>query len=226
MDEARRRSAAHVLVAALDEPVLDEATVHHVRRVLRVADGESITLTDGAGYWRRAVFVEGRVELDGEVRFEPAMDPPLTLAVAAPKGDRAEWLVQKCTEAGVDRIVWLAAERSVVRWAGERAARHLDRLRRIASEAALQSRRVWLPLIEGPVPAADVLPTAVVAEPRGRPVAADDTTVAIGPEGGWTEAEVELARDCVTLGPNILRVETAAVAAVTLMVDRRQGWVA
>jgi 16S rRNA (uracil1498-N3)-methyltransferase len=224
--EERRRSAAHLLVADLAEPVLDEATVHHVRRVLRVGDGEAITLTDGAGGWRSAAFVEGRVEADGDVRFEPAVDPPLTLAVAAPKGERAEWLVQKCTEAGVGRIVWLAAERSVVRWDGERAARHLARLRRIATEAALQSRRVWLPLVEGPVPAAHVLPNAVVAEPGGRPVAAGDTTIAIGPEGGWTETEVKLARDCVTLGPNILRVETAAVAAVTLMADRRHGRVA
>jgi 16S rRNA (uracil1498-N3)-methyltransferase len=221
MDEARRRSAAHVLVADLDDPALDEATLHHVRRVLRVRDGERITLTDGGGAWRWGAFVGGRVEAAGDVHLEPAVDPPLTLAVAAPKGERAEWLVQKCTEAGVDRIVWLTTERSVVRWDGERAERHLVRLRRIASESALQSRRVWLPLIEGPVAAADVLPTAVVAEPGGRPVAAGDTTVAVGPEGGWTEAELQLARDCVSLGPNVLRVETAALAAVVLMADRR-----
>ena len=187
----------------------------------RLRDGESITVTDGAGAWRTGTFNGAEIEAGGEVILEPAPDPPLTIAVAPPKGERAEWLVQKCTEVGVDRIVWLAAERSVVRWDDERAERHLARLRRIASEAALQSRRLWLPRIEGPVPAGDVLPSAVVAEPSGRPVATGDTTIAIGPEGGWTEAEVELARDCVTLGPNILRVETAAVAAVTLMVDRR-----
>ncbi len=223
MNEGLRRASAHLLVADLNDPELDEPTVHHVRRVLRVADGEVITLTDGAGGWRTAAFVEGRAEPDGGVRFEPAADPPLTLAVAAPKGERAEWLVQKCTEAGVDRIVWLAAERSVVRWDGERAERHRSRLRRIATEAALQSRRVWLPTIEGPVPAAQVLPTAVIAEPGGRPVAAGDTTIAVGPEGGWSDAELKLARDQVSLGPHVLRVETAAVAAVTLMVDRRHG---
>jgi 16S rRNA (uracil1498-N3)-methyltransferase len=204
MNEGLRRASAHLLVADLNNPELDDATLHHVRRVLRVRDGEPITLTDGAGGW-------------------PAVDPPLTLAVAAPKGERAEWLVQKCTEAGVDRIVWIATERSVVRWDGERAERHLARLRRIASEAALQSRRVWLPVIEGPVPAAEVLPTAVIAEPGGRPVAGGDTTVAVGPEGGWSDAEVKLARDHVSLGPNVLRVETAALAAVILMADRHRG---
>jgi 16S rRNA (uracil1498-N3)-methyltransferase len=221
VNERLRRASAHLLVTDLNDPELDDATLHHVRRVLRVRDGEPITLTDGAGGWRCAVLLADRVEPDGEVRFEPSVDPPLSLAVAVPKGERTEWLVQKCTESGVDRIVWLATERSVVRWEADRAARHLARLRRIATEAALQSRRVWLPLIEGPVPAAEVLPSAVLAEPGGRPVAAGDTTIAVGPEGGWSDAELKLARDHVSLGPNVLRVETAAVAAVTLMVDRR-----
>jgi 16S rRNA (uracil1498-N3)-methyltransferase len=68
-----------------------------------------------------------------------------------------------------------------------------------------------------------VLPTAVIAEPGGRPVAGGDTTVAVGPEGGWSDAEVKLARDHVSLGPNVLRVETAALAAVILMADRHRG---
>jgi 16S rRNA (uracil1498-N3)-methyltransferase len=219
--EALRRSAAHVLVADVADPVLDDPTVHHLRRVLRLRDGEPITVTDGAGAWRCGSFVDGRVEPAGDVTVARAPDPPLTLAVAPPKGERAEWLVQKCTEAGVDRIVWLAAERSVVRWDGERGERQLTRLRRIATEAALQSRRVWLPALEGPVPAVDVLPGAAIAEPGGRPIGAGDTTIAIGPEGGWSEQESKLAASHVSLGPNVLRVETAALVAVALMLDRR-----
>jgi 16S rRNA (uracil1498-N3)-methyltransferase len=210
-----------VLVADVADPVLDDPSEHHLRRVLRLRDGEPITITDGAGGWRRATYSSGRIDLDGDVVVEPAPDPPLTLAVAPPKGERAEWLVQKCTEAGVDRIVWLDAERSVVRWDGDRAERHLARLRRIATEAALQSRRVWLPGLDGPVPAAEVLPLAAVAEPGGRTVRAGDTTIAVGPEGGWSDDESKLAASHVSLGPNVLRVETAAVVAVTLMVDRR-----
>ncbi len=113
------------------------------------------------------------------------------------------------------------AERSVVRWSGERADRHLERLRRIAREAALQSRRVRLPEMVGPWPAADVLADAAVAEPGGRPVAAADSSIAIGPEGGWSPSELALARDQISLGPNVLRVETAAVVAATLMVAHR-----
>jgi 16S rRNA (uracil1498-N3)-methyltransferase len=219
--EALRRSAAHVLVADVADPVLDDPTVHHLRRVLRLRDGEPITVTDGAGAWRCGVFVGGGVEPAGDAVTSPAPAPALTLAVAPPKGERAEWLVQKCSEAGVDRIVWLTAERSVVRWDGKRAERQLARLGRIATEAALQSRRVWLPALEGPLSAVDVLASAAIAEPGGRPVLAGDTTIAIGPEGGWSEEESKLAPTQVSLGPNVLRVETAALVAVALMMDRR-----
>src|SRR5262249_4480464 len=130
---------------------------------------------------------------------------------------RLDWLVQKVTEVGVTRLVLLAAERSVVRWDDERAPRQLDRLRRIAAEAAMQSRRVWLPALCGPTPATDVLTTCAVAEPGGRALSASDRAMAIGPEGGWSPAELAMAADRVSLGEHVLRVETAAIVAATLM---------
>ena len=142
---------------------------------------------------------------------------PATVVVAPPKGDRLDWLIQKCTEVGVTQIVLVHAERSVVRWDDDRAGKHLERLRRIAIEAALQSRRVWLPELCGPRPAIDVLPGAAAAEPGGRPIGPDDRCIAVGPEGGWTDGELAVAGDRVSLGPNVLRVETAAVVAATLM---------
>ncbi len=223
MNEALRRSAAHVLVSDLDHPTLDDATVHHLRRVLRMRDGESITATDGAGSWRAGVFVRDHLEPDGEINVEPKPEPPLMLATALPKGERAEWLVQKSTEIGIDRIVLVDAERSVVHWDGDRAGRHLVRLRRVATEAVLQSRRVWVPVVEGPGPAAAILPEAAAAEPGGRPVAAGDTAIAVGPEGGWSADEVKLASSLVSLGPHVLRVETAAVVAATMMVANREA---
>jgi RsmE family RNA methyltransferase len=74
--------------------------------------------------------------------------------------------------------------------------------------------------IEGPVAALSVLPTCVVAEPGGRPIAPSDDFVAIGPEGGWSPTELGAARGAVSLGTNILRVETAAVVAATLCLSR------
>jgi len=82
---------------------------------------------------------------------------------------------------------------------------------------------VWLPELAGPVTATAVLPSAAVAESGGRPLGPADTTVAIGPEGGWSAAELAAAGARVALGPHVLRVETAAVVAAALMVALRTG---
>jgi 16S rRNA (uracil1498-N3)-methyltransferase len=221
MDARLRTSAAHVLVDDVDAPEPDDDALHHLGRVLRLRDGEPVTVTDGRGRWCPCRMRGGGLAVDGAPEDVAAPATMLTIAVAPPKGDRAEWLVQKCTEIGVDRIVLLAAERSVVRWDDERAARHLERLRRVAVEAAMQSRRVWLPEVVGSVPAGAVLADAAVAEPDGRRIGPADAVVAVGPEGGWTDAELDAAGDRVSLGPHVLRVETAAVVAATLMVAAR-----
>ena len=219
IDPALRTSAAHVLVGDVDAPNPSGEAMHHLLRVLRLRDGEPVTVTDGAGRWRAGVVSGGAIEPSGDVRVVERCQPALTVAVAPPKGERLEWLVAKCTEVGIDRIVLLDAERSVVRWKGERADKHLDRLRRIAVEASMQSRRVWLPEIIGPVTAVEALRSAAAAEPGGDPVTSNIAAIAIGPEGGWSPAELAVADRTVSLGDQILRVETAAVAAATLMVN-------
>lgn len=216
--DARRRAAAHALIADVDAPALGDATAHHLFRVLRVADGAAVTVTDGAGRWRVCRATAGALAPDGEVETVSAPSVPLTVAVAVPKADRPEWIVQKLTEVGVDRIVFLHAERSVVRWDAERADKHFAKLRRVAAEALEQSRRVWLPQVSGPVVAAALLPSAVAAEPGGRRLASGDRAIAIGPEGGWAPGELAAAADTVGLSDHVLRVETAAlVAAVCAM---------
>lgn len=217
------RDADALVLGDPEAPSVDAAADHHLRRVLRLRDGATVAVTDGAGAWRPCRLAAGDVEPDGDVQHDRRPDEPITIAVAVPKGERAEWMVQKCTEIGVDRLVLLHAERSVVRWDDDRAARHVERLRRVAAVAAMQSRRVWLPELSGPQSAAAVLPTAVVAEPGGRSLAASDTSVAIGPEGGWSPDELATATDTVSLGPNILRVETAAVVATALLVAVRRS---
>ena len=220
IDRTLRTSAAHVLVADVAAPAPDREAMHHLLRVLRLRDREAVTVTDGNGRWRECVITGASIEATGDVHVVEQRDPMLTVAVAPPKGDRLEWLVAKCTEVGIDRIVLLEAERSVVRWQGDRADKQLDRLRRIIVEASMQSRRVWLPELAGPLQAAGVLPEAAVAEPGGEPVTAGVPTIAIGPEGGWSPAELAAAAATVSLGDQILRVETAAVAAAVLMVNQ------
>ena len=130
--------------------------------------------------------------------------------------------MQKVTEIGVDRISLVWAERSVVRWDDAKAQRQLERLARIVREAAMQSRRVHLPVLDPPVAASEVLAAVPVAEPGGRPWTSDDHAIAIGPEGGWSPTELSSAVT-VDLGPHVLRVETAAVVAATLLVHGREG---
>ncbi len=223
----RRHAAAHVLVEpdALDQAgpiVLDDDVAHHIGRVLRLRSGETVTATDGAGRWRSTTVAgPGALDPDGPVRFEERPGPPITIATAIPKGARVDVLVQKVTEIGADRIVLLHADRSVVRWEADRAARHLARLQRVADEACRQSRRVWRATVEGPIEAADVLPHATIAEPGRRRITVRDDFLAIGPEGGWTDREVALAHDAIGLGPAILRTETAAIVVTTLGVMLR-----
>jgi 16S rRNA (uracil1498-N3)-methyltransferase len=205
-----RRSAAHVLVDDVRVPVLDDRADHHVHRVLRVRDGEVVSVTDGAGSWRLCRSVRGVLVPESDVSFEELGDG-VTIGFAVPKQDRPEWIVQKLTELGIARIVVLHADRSVVRWDAQRAEKHLDKLRRVAIEAAQQSRRVWLPVVEGPIAADELLPLAAVAEPGGRSIEPADRVFAVGPEGGWSDRELAVARDVVSLGDTILRVETAAL---------------
>jgi 16S rRNA (uracil1498-N3)-methyltransferase len=135
--------------------------------------------------------------------------------------------VQKLTEVGAQRIALLESDHSVVRWDLARAGRQLERLQRIAREAAAQSRRCRLPVIEGPVPYGVMIAEAgaAIADPDGRPLAAALTRgpLLIGPEGGWSAAERSSASQAgaaaVSLGATVLRVETAAVVAAALMLS-------
>lgn len=228
IDDGRRAAATQIFVdpAVLDVQGIvdiDRDTEHHLERVLRLRDGEVVSVSDGAGRWRLAVVLAGasgslRLETRDEVRTVERHRPPFTLATAIPKGDRLEWLVQKAVELGADTIQLLHAERSAVRWKPDRAAKNIDRLGRIALEASRQSRRVWLPAVLAPIDASEVISAMPVAEPGGRSVASTDNSLAIGPEGGWSGAELEMASELVRLGSSVLRIETAALVAVTLCV--------
>lgn len=214
MNPLLRRSAAHVFVDSLDAPVLSSTDEHHLRRVLRVGAGDALTVSDGAGRWVPAVLGPGGVVPTAEVVVEPPV-VPRTVAVAVPKGDRPEWIVQKLTELGIDRIVLFEAVHSVVHWDAAKVQRNVERLRRVAVEAAMQSRRVWLPTVEV-LSWAEVLalPGVALAEP-GALQGVDESveTVVVGPEGGFSAAELSTGAPTVSLGEHVLRVETAAVVA-------------
>jgi 16S rRNA (uracil1498-N3)-methyltransferase len=217
----------HVFVADLDRPVLDDHDRHHLAKALRLRAGDALTLSDGAGRWRAARFGP-EVEPDGEVVVVPAPQPAITVGLAPVKGQRPEWAVQKLTELGVDAIWLLVADRSVVRWEGERGAGHADRLARVVREAAMQSRRCHLPEVRVGLTIAQATADRAVAlaDPGGPPPTLSRPVVLVGPEGGWSDAERAAAPARVGLGPTILRAETAAVAAGALLGALRHGLVA
>ncbi|CAB4794500.1 MAG: RsmE family RNA methyltransferase [Actinobacteria bacterium] len=215
MNPLLRRSAAHVFVDSLLTPTLNADDQHHLARVLRLRAGESVSVSDGQGRWRICRFVSADVlEPDTEIETVERVVPEITIGFALPKGDRPEWIVQKLTEIGVDHVVVLHAERSVVRWEPDRAERNIAKLVKVAREASMQSRRVWLPTVSGPLRADQVAGGSVsLAEPDGDALTLAATTVLIGPEGGWTPNELNITASHVSLGKSILRVETAALVA-------------
>lgn len=223
----RAAAAAQALVADVEAPELDDAQAHHLLRVRRLRAGEPVVISDGRGSWRMGTVAAGGLEPDGPVSFEARPEQLSSVALPPVKGDRSEWAVAKLTELGCDRIIALETERASVRWSAGSATRALDRWRRVAAEASCQSRRTWLPEIEGPRSLVDLAAAeeVVLAVPGGPSTTWPSPVVAIGPEGGWSEEELALSSHRVGLAAQVLRTETAAVAAGVLLGGLRGGTV-
>jgi 16S rRNA (uracil1498-N3)-methyltransferase len=237
----RAAASAQVFVDDPAAPVLADDDAHHLGRVLRLRPGEEVIASDGRGRWARALWRGGpSLELvrdapglggDGTVQSERPAGPALTVAFAPVKGERPEWVVQKLTELGIDRIVPLRSERSVVRWSGVRGRNTVEKLRRVAREAAAQCRRVWLPEITDTVGFGELRDLGgpgevVLAQLSGDRPSLHQRVVAVGPEGGWSSDELEAGLPTVGFGLSVLRAETAAVTAGALLASLRTGTVA
>lgn len=202
------------------------SVAHQVRRVLRLRDGEALVLLIGDG-------IELTCHLDGDECVVDARRPGtgepahrLTIVQALLRGDGLETVVRQGTEVGVAAFRLVVTERCVAR---ELSPTRLERLRTVAREAAEQSERGAVPPVEGPAPlATELAPGRVLlAERQGatRLAAIEPPTVLIiGPEGGFTPAELSAASDAgvgfAWLGPRILRAETVAVAAASVVLSR------
>jgi 16S rRNA (uracil1498-N3)-methyltransferase len=216
------RSAPFAFVDDIEAPALDDAARHHLERVRRLRAGDALTVGDGNGRVRPVRFGPS-LEPDGAIRSMPPPAPSITIAFALTKGDKPELAVAKMTEVGVDTIAPIVASRTVVRWDDDKAARNVERWRRIAREAAEQAHRPWLPTISDVQPFDEVARAAgaTLADPDGVPPSLEHPVVLIGPEGGWTEAELELCPHRTRFAPNVLRSETAAVVAGAVLVALR-----
>ena len=217
------RQLPFAFVDDLGAPELSPADHHHLARARRLRDGDGLTVGDGAGR-HRAVRFGTPLRPDGDIVSVPAPEPVLTVGFALTKGDKPELVVQKLVEIGVDRILPFVAERSVVRWDPDKAARNVERWRSIAREAAAQAHRPWLAEVADVAPFAEVVaavgngPDTALAHPDAPAHGAEGTagaptTILVGPEGGWSAAEEAAVGRWVGLGPHILRAETAAIVA-------------
>ena len=225
LQEWSRRVAAlgQFRVADPAAPILSRDDEHHLRRVLRANAGEEIVVTNGAGDWSFAAVTDAGLERVSDVVVDPTPEP-ITLYLAPVKGERGEWAIAKATELGVTRVVPLLCARLAVAFKGDFATKTLARWRRIANESAGQCRRTSDLLIDQPIRVADVPEDVAVADFGGTASWAPVRAVAIGPEGGWAAGEWNDERTRVGLGSTVLRAETAAVAAATLMAAARDGW--
>jgi 16S rRNA (uracil1498-N3)-methyltransferase len=236
---------------AIGEQTLDESESRHAQASLRLSEGDAVTLLDGRGSVGHAVVLPAnpvrkrdvavRVQID---RIEMIQRPArrFTLIVAACKGERMDWLVEKCTELGVDRL-WIATfERSVANPSDGR----LERFERLARQASKQCRRAWMPELRSELGidsatrewrkqyngrllvahhdrAAPSLGAALLATDRSQA----EVAVVVGPEGGISDAElgslVESGGTAVTLANLVLRVESAALAAAAVWADSLCG---
>jgi 16S rRNA (uracil1498-N3)-methyltransferase len=228
----------HVTRLNLGDTRLDDAQAHHARNVLRLTEGANVEVFDDIGTTAPGILMfdpAGRatVRVAGPLVVGEA-GGSLTIVSAVPKGDRADWMVEKLSELGVTEWVPLAAARSVVLPEGK--GKH-DRWVRIATEAAKQSRRAGVMrigeltklaiLLEGqPAGRTWCLATERDGESalelaRATTGGLSPLTVFVGPEGGWSPEEVDLFAKCgvtfVHLTVTILRIETAAVALATVV---------
>lgn len=216
---------------------------NQIKNVLRLGPGETVLVFDGTG--REFVAEIDRIDSSaarGQITAVtvPDVEPKieLTLIQSLPKGERLDFVLQKCTEVGVARFVIVYSSRSIPRLEKARLLRKLERWHSIVREAAEQSGRTRLPGVEGVFPFEKIasrvkdqdlamiawegerqaqIQSELKCRPRARKVA-----IAVGPEGGFSPSEVQFATNSgvvpVSLGPRILRAETAAIVGAALAV--------
>lgn len=218
---------------------LEGEAAHHLLHVLRAHEGTEVGAFDGAGRTRLYHVIsrnETSLTLEAKQPVFSAADPAVKTVLFAciPKGDRMDWMLEKATELGVNTIIPVMSERTVVRLDGKQAEKKRDRWQRIVEAASRQCGATYIPEVLPPVPFSQTLQqmqactTLIVAAliPTAKPLKPVLDTLDpckkgqvwgwwCGPEGDFTQAEMQTILDCgaipVTLGPLILRAETAAI---------------
>jgi 16S rRNA (uracil1498-N3)-methyltransferase len=222
MKPLRSLPRAFVNGATPDGPIeLPADELNKFTRVLRLTDGDEVAILPNDGRLIRGT-------LQGKTVVPVSIEHPntesqrrLTLLQALPKGDKPEEIVQAGTELGVYEFVFFASDRSVVKWEGEKVQAKLKRLQIIAREAAEQSYRTRIPAVSYANDVFKTWPQAYALSESDQELRRlpelDDLALLVGPEGGWSPAEMQkIGERGITLGPRVLRTEHAGAAAAAL----------
>ncbi len=220
--------------------ILTGEDAKHIKTVLRAKEGDMLTVCDGLGMdyvCRITAFADGVVtEVVSKAVSDVEPQTKITLYQGLPKGDKMEWIIQKCVELGIEKIVPVSTERAIVKL-DKKEAKKIERWQKIAEAAAKQSGRGIIPQIgekvltfAEAVAQASTLDGAIIPyekeTERGirrfvHDFSGTQVGVFIGPEGGFSEAEIQQAQQQgvlpVTLGKRILRTETAGMTTVALL---------
>lgn len=219
-----------------------DGNAYHIARSLRMAVGDKISVSDGEGTVYECTLTEIRdercvCEINSSYISLAEPKTEITLFMAYPKGDKLEVVIQKAVELGASKIVPFESERCIKRPKAEKLDRQLERLNKIATEAAKQCGRGKLPTVDAPISFKDMLAkastfdlplfcyegsgTLSLREVLEGIEAPERACVIVGSEGGFSPAEAEAAKDAglvsVNLGPRILRCETAPLYAITAL---------
>lgn len=215
---------------------LEQQASRHLCQVLRFKSGQPLILFNGNGGEYQAVIQAAnpkacQIRIDSYDPVDRESPLHIELGLALSKGDRFDWALQKATELGVSAIRPLMTERTEVRLKGERLNKKMGHWQRALAHACEQSGRNRLPLFREPLNYSDWLPKVDTSQPayllhpgldEEAPAATpQQLTLAVGPEGGFGDGEVQAALDAgfqgLSLGPRVLRTETAPLAALTLL---------
>lgn len=216
---------------------LPDFAANHALRVLRLRDGDAVTLFNGDGHDYSGQLNlskrEPRVQINRVDTVSNESPLAITLVQAIARGEKMDLILQKATELGVAKIVPVITQRTEVKLDEDRADKRVIHWQHVLESACEQCGRAQVPLVESPVTLeraarlfAESEDTRLVLHPEGgKPLAqftlADAVTIAIGPEGGFSERDLSVLKQSgflnVTLGPRILRTETAGIAAITAL---------
>lgn len=221
--DRRVNALTQLRVDDVRRPELRSDDEHHLRRVLRARPGEEIVLSNGHGEYCFATVADSGIVLASDSFIDPPM-PERVLYLSPLKGDRSEVVVVKATELGITRVVPLCAHHLAVKFKGDAREKILSRWRRLAAEAVGQCRRTWDLVIDDPLEVTEVPSEVAVAEFGGTGSLDTVSAIAVGPEGGWAPGEWATDRTLIGLGEQVLRADTAAIAAATLLVATGPGW--